>query len=265
MKQSFISLTIAGSDSGGGAGVQADLKTMSAYKVFGTSVITCITAQNPEKVTGIQAIDIEIVERQLKAILDFFPVNSIKTGMLYSKEIIQAVCSNLKAKNYLLVVDPVMVATSGARLLKEDAITLLSQELIPIASVFTPNIDEANLLLGTKIAIDTMEDAAVELYRQYKSAVLLKGGHLNDGKYAKDILYDGKNMNTYSSEYVPIVNTHGTGCTYSSAIASGLAVGMPLYEAVNRAKQYLFLTLKNYYNLGKTTGLNHSPENWSLN
>jgi hydroxymethylpyrimidine/phosphomethylpyrimidine kinase len=262
MKKQPIALTIAGSDSGGGAGIQADLKTFEYHRVFGTSVITCVTAQNPEGVLGIQAIETDMVYKQLSAVTGFFSIDSIKTGMLYSKEIVKVVVQFVKEKKYSLVLDPVMVATSGAKLLLDDAIQQITEELIPLSTVYTPNADEASILLGKIITMqDNLEDVAYQLYKKYRTPVLLKGGHLADGIEAKDIFHNGSMVHTFSSKYYTNVNSHGTGCTYSSAIAASLAKGFSLFDAIQNSKNYINLTFSSHYHLGKTTSLNHNPEN----
>ena len=255
-----IALTIAGSDSGGGAGIQADLKTFLTHSVFGTSVLTCITAQNPGGVSGIQEITTEMVEKQLTAVTGYFPVAAIKTGMLFSREIIDTVSDFLKGKEYKIVVDPVMVATSGAKLLKDDAIESMKKKLIPISSVFTPNLDEASILINEKISSEKdMEKGTRKLFDLYGIPVLLKGGHLDNPDYAIDIFFDGKTMYPLSSRYIRDFNPHGTGCTYSAAIAANLAKGMTLIEAISLAKYYIFEAISQSYTLGRTTTLNHNP------
>lgn len=257
MKNKPIALTIAGSDSGGGAGIQADLKTFMANGVFGTSAITCITAQNPDGVTGIMEITPEIIAKQIQAVLDFFPVSGVKTGMLFSREIIDVVVRFSKKRLFKLVVDPVMIATSGARLLKDDANLKMKEELIPLSDIFTPNLDEAGFLLEKKITVkEEMEDAAVSLYNKYRAPVLLKGGHLK-GEEALDIFYDGKEIFRISSPFIKNVSTHGTGCTYSSAICAGLAKGMEIKDAIKSAKFYLSKTIEDSFLTGKVSSLNH--------
>lgn len=260
MRDFPIALTIAGSDSGGGAGIQADLKTFLAHSVFGTTVITCITAQNPAGVSGIQEVSAEIMEKQISAVTGYFPVAAIKTGMLFSKEIIDVVSNMLKGKGYKIVVDPVMVATSGARLLKEDAVESIQKNLIPISSLFTPNLDEAGILIGEAITNEKeMESSVKKLYDKYGVPVLLKGGHLKDSDYAVDYFFDGKTTYPLSSRFVPDFNPHGTGCTYSAAITANLAKGMTLIESISLAKYYIFEAISQSYTLGRTTTLNHNP------
>lgn len=263
MKKDFpITLTIAGSDSGGGAGVQADLKTFSSLATFGTTVFTCLTAQNPDGVSGISEISPDFVSAQLKAVAGYFPVKAAKTGMLYSANIIQTVSEFFyENPDIQLVVDPVMVATSGAKLLKDDAIQSLTKDLLPLAKLITPNLDEASLLLGESInQYDQLVPMAEKLFQKYKVPFLLKGGHLPNAKEATDVLFDGKSSYVFSKPFLKGKNTHGTGCTYSAAITSFLAHGKSLPEAVGSAKEYLHLTLEDEIKTGPIYHLNHFPE-----
>ena len=239
--QLHVALTIAGSDSGGGAGIQADLKTFAALGVHGTSAITCITAQNPKGVYGIQACSAEIVRRQIKAVFDELRPAAVKTGMLYSAPIIRVVVESLRRhRGVPLVVDPVMVSTSGARLLKPAAVKALCAELLPLAAVVTPNLDEAEILVGEKLCtVEDLRTAARELHRRFGCAALVKGGHLRGLREAVDIFYDGRQELLLSAPFVRGVSTHGTGCTYSAAIAGYLAQGCSLPKAVERAKEYI--------------------------
>lgn len=236
-----IALTIAGSDSGGGAGIQADLKTFAALGVHGTSAITCITAQNPRGVTGIQAISADMVRKQIEAVLAELKPDAVKTGMLYSAEIIRTVAEFFeRGRHPPLVVDPVMVATSGAVLLKPSAIRVLKHRLLPLATLITPNLDEAALLLGREL--DTREDlhsAARELHGRYGCAVLVKGGHLRTGREAVDAFFADGTGRELVAPRVRGVSTHGTGCTYSAAIAAYLASGEKLPQAVALAKPFI--------------------------
>jgi len=236
-----IALTIAGSDSGGGAGIQADLKTFASLGVHGTSAITCITAQNPKGVIGIQACRPEIVRQQIEAVFAELPPAAVKTGMLYSAEIIRVVVRWFNhGKRPALVVDPVMVATSGARLLKPSAIELLKRELLPLAAVVTPNLDEAEILVGEKLrSVEDLRAAARALQRRFGCAALVKGGHLRGLKEAVDIFYDGRQELLLSAPFVRGVSTHGTGCTYSAAMAGYLARGRSLSQSVQMAKEYI--------------------------
>jgi hydroxymethylpyrimidine/phosphomethylpyrimidine kinase len=236
-----VALTIAGSDSGGGAGIQADLKTFAALGVHGTSAITCLTAQNPRGVYGIQACSAEIVRRQIKAVFDELRPAAAKTGMLYSAAIIRVVAESLRQHREVpLVVDPVMVSTSGAQLLKPVAVRALCAQLLPLAAVVTPNLDEAEILVGEKLrSVPDLRAAARELHRRFGCAALVKGGHLRGLREAVDIFYDGRHELLLSAAFVRGVSTHGTGCTYSAAIAGHLARGCPLPKAVARAKEYI--------------------------
>lgn len=252
-------LTIAGSDSSGGAGIQADIKTMSANGVFAMSAITALTAQNTIGVTGIMDVTPEFLEKQLDAVFtDIYP-DAVKIGMVSQKELTETIVKKLKqydAKN--VVVDPVMVATSGAKLISDEAIETLKDKLIPIADLITPNIPEAEVLGEIEIkTAEDMEKAAKDIGQRFNCAVLLKGGHnLND---ANDLLYaDGKSY-WFKGRRIDNPNTHGTGCTLSSAIASNLAKGMPMDKAVETAKRYISLALEAMLDLGKGSGpMNHS-------
>ncbi len=235
-----VALTIAGSDSGGGAGIQADLKTFAALSVHGTSAITCVTAQNPRGVLGIQACRPEMVGLQLQAIFAELPPAAIKTGMLYSEPTIEMVCGFLRNCRGPLIVDPVMVATSGARLLKPGAVRALTRQLLPIAALATPNLPEAEALLGHAVRSPTeLRQAAREFHDRFGCAALIKGGHLPRGKEAVDYYYDGRDELTLAAPFIKGVSTHGTGCTYAAAIAGYCAQGHPLPQAVELAKQYI--------------------------
>lgn len=266
-----VMLTIAGSDSGGGAGIQADLKTFSALGTFGTSAITAITAQNPDGVTDIQGIAPSTVGAQIRAVWDYFELGGVKTGMLYSAEIIHAVADALAMgpgfrppnskvpKPPPLVVDPVMVATSGARLLKEDAIQALCERIIPLASLITPNMGEAALLADMEVALpDHLEPVARALHQRFGVPVLVKGGHLQDSDEAIDCLFDGIDAEYFADRFLLGVNTHGTGCTLSSAIAVHLMRGVVLKDAVAQAKIFLQNALANSLPVGKGQALNHA-------
>ena len=233
-------LTIAGSDSGGGAGIQADLKVFAALGIHGTSAVTCITAQNPRQVLGIQACSAAIVSRQLDAVFSELRPAAAKTGMLYSATIIEAVAESLRRRRVPVVVDPVMVSTSGARLLKPAAIHTLCTRLFPLAALVTPNLDEAELLTGERLrSLEALRRAAQVLHRRFGCAALVKGGHLRGLREAADIFYDGRQELLLSAPFVKGVSTHGTGCTYSAAITGYLARGFSLPLAVQRAKQYI--------------------------
>jgi hydroxymethylpyrimidine/phosphomethylpyrimidine kinase len=234
-------LTIAGSDSGGGAGIQADLKTFAATGVHGACAITCITAQNPWSVLGAQACTPEIVRLQLEAVFAELRPASAKTGMLYSTAIINTVAGFLEHRRSLpLVVDPVMVSTSGAPLLKASAVKTLCSRLLPLATLLTPNLQEAEMLVGNKLtSVEDLRSAARVLHERFGCATLVKGGHLRGLNEAVDIFYDGKQELLLSAPYIRGVSTHGTGCTYSAAIAGYLARGLALADAVCRAKEFI--------------------------
>jgi hydroxymethylpyrimidine/phosphomethylpyrimidine kinase len=233
-----IALTIAGSDSGGGAGIQADLGTFAALGVHGTSAITCLTAQNPAGVRAIWPSPPGIVQEQIEAVFEVLPPVAAKTGMLHSRAIIKAVASALSGKNIPLVIDPVMVATSGARLLRKDAVAALESDLIPLAALVTPNLAEAEVFLGRRIVSpDDLRAAARDLSARWGCAVLAKGGHLPGVREAVDIFCDGRREVLHGALFVRGGRNHGTGCVYSAAIAAGLAQGQALSEAVARAKE----------------------------
>ncbi|TGL59171.1 bifunctional hydroxymethylpyrimidine kinase/phosphomethylpyrimidine kinase [Leptospira ognonensis] len=261
MKRFPITLSIAGSDSGGGAGIQADLKTFTSLSTFGTTVMTCLTAQNPDGVAAIHEVPVTFIKSQMDAVLNYFPVSACKTGMLFSEGIISTVSDILSQNRKIrLVVDPVMIATSGAKLLQDDAIEAMKSKLIPLADIITPNLDEASHLLNRMIAeYDELGTAAKELYAMFKVPILLKGGHLKNAKEAIDILFDGQSMFEFKKPFIKNANTHGTGCTYSSAITSYLANGLSLQEAVGRAKDYIQNCIEDSIQTGKTTHLNHFP------
>ena len=258
-------LTIAGSDSSGGAGIQADIKTMTCNGIYAMSAITALTAQNTTGVTAIMEVKPEFLKEQIKAVVtDIFP-DAVKTGMVSSSALIKVISDSIKEyglKN--IVVDPVMVATSGAKLITDEAIETLKKELLPLATVITPNIPEAEVLFASKIQNETdMETAAKEISSKFGCAVLLKGGHsLND---ANDYLFDAKSGNDgiwFYGKKINNPNTHGTGCTLSSAIAANLAKGKSLSEAVKNAKAYISGALEAMLDLGKGSGpLAH---NWNL-
>lgn len=250
-------LTIAGSDSGGGAGIQADLKTFSALGVFGMSAITAITAQNTCGVTAIRELDDEIIEAQIAAVFCDIPVNAVKIGMLASTRIIKAVSGALqKYGARKIVVDPVMVAKSGSHLLLPDAVGALKQFLLPLADVVTPNLHEAAALVGFPVNDRSdMERAALAIKSMGPRYVVVKGGHLPGD--ACDLLYDGSNFKVFANERIDSKHTHGTGCTFSSAIAAGLAKGLDVTEAVQAAKNYINMAIRHGFPLGKGVGPTH--------
>ena len=251
-------LTIAGSDSSGGAGIQADIKTMTANGVYAMSAITALTAQNTTGVYGILEVTPEFLANQLDCIFTDIRPDAVKTGMVSSSALIEVIAQKLtqyKAEN--LVIDPVMVATSGAKLISDEAIETLKGKLLGLATLITPNIPEAQVLSGMDIrTAEDMEQAAKAIYEAYGCAVLCKGGHqLND---ANDLLYSKEGARWYQGRRIANPNTHGTGCTLSSAIASNLAKGYSLDEAVERAKAYISGALAAMLDLGKGSGpMNH--------
>ena len=251
MKQA---LTIAGSDSGGGAGIQADLKTFHAHGVFGLSAITSVTAQNTQEVRAACDLPKEIVRAQISAVFDDFEIAAVKTGMLSSREIVEAVADELTVRNgQPLVVDPVMISTSGFPLLTDDAIQCVTDRLLPLATVATPNLHEAELL--SKKKINTREDAgtvARKIADLGACAVLVKGGHLEGA--AVDVLWDGTCETVFESERIDTENTHGTGCTLASAIAANFALGYGLHDAIDRAKNYITEAIRHGLNIGKGKG-----------
>ena len=247
-------LSIAGSDSCGGAGIQADLKTMTMNGVYGMTAITALTAQNTTGVRWILEADPEFLKQQIDAVFEDIYPDAVKIGMVSSSLLIRVIAERLafyKAKN--IVVDPVMVATSGSKLLQDDAIDTLTSCLLPMASVTTPNIPEAEILSGIKIdSVSLMQEAAELIGRKYDCAVLLKGGHsIND---ANDLLYKDGNFTWFEGKRINNPNTHGTGCTLSSAIASNLAKGLKLEDAVKMAKEYISGALSAMLDLGKGSG-----------
>jgi hydroxymethylpyrimidine/phosphomethylpyrimidine kinase len=261
MKKPPIALSIAGSDNSAGAGAQADLKTFSANGIYGLTAITCVVAEVPGKVSAIQPVTPEIVRKQIRLSFESFPVASVKTGMLFSAEIIAAVCDELDGRQLPLVVDPVMVATSGDSLVEPDAVALCRERLLPMATLITPNLDEAAALLGRKItSIEQMPGAGNELTELFGTAILLKGGHLQ-GKNALDLLFADNQVHKFTAPFVRDVQTHGTGCTYSAAIAAGLAQGLPLVTAIDNAKKFVTRAIREHFRWtqsGKDTdALNH--------
>ena len=254
-------LTIAGSDSAGGAGIQADIKTMSALGVYAASAITAVTVQNTLGVYDIEALRPEIVGGQIRAVMDDIAPRAVKIGMVNDAATIHAIAEALKPYGGVaVVVDPVMVSTSGYRLMKKDALQVFRTELMPLAALLTPNIPEAEILAGMEInTVDDMNRAAAAICRDAACDALIKGGHL-DGATKTDLLYhDGKCVASYETRTVDTRNTHGTGCTLSSAITAHLALGCDMAEAVSRAKDYLYKALE----AGKDVeiGKGHGPVN----
>ena len=273
-------LTIAGSDSGGGAGIQADLKTFSALGVYGMSVITAVTAQNTRGVLAVEDISAEVVTKQLDAVFSDIQVDAVKIGMVSNAETIKAIAGGLekwKAKG--VVLDPVMVSETGSLLLEKEAVSILVEYLFPLAAIITPNLYEASVLLKREInTVEEMEEAAAELYYLGSSPVLLTGGHLGDNRdvsnqdgdkggsvaaRAIDVYFDGKSLKRYEAERIETRNTHGTGCTYSSAIAAYLARGFGLEEAIGKAKNYITGAIRQGLDIGHGPGpVNHFHQFW---
>ena len=250
-------MTIAGSDSGGGAGIQADLKTFSALGVYGTSAITAITAQNTQGVTQVLELPPDLVAAQIDAIVSDIGADAVKTGMLANAAIIEVVADKVRQHGLAnLVVDPVMVAKSGDHLLRQDAVAALRELLLPLALVVTPNIPEAEVLVGRKLeGPDDLRRAAEEIGALGARHVVLKGGHL-DGP-AVDLYYDGRSFHEFAAPRVDTSSTHGTGCTFASAIAAGLAKGSSVRDAVAMAKAYLTTALQSAYPVGHGHGPVH--------
>jgi hydroxymethylpyrimidine/phosphomethylpyrimidine kinase len=263
-----VALTVAGSDCSAGAGIQADLKTFSALGVYGLTAVTCIVAEVPGKVSRIEPVTARMVREQLEVLLKNFRVSAIKTGLLCSSEIVCAVaraiqdCEKKRARSIPFVVDPVMIATSGDKLLEPEAVEAYKNNLFQLATLITPNLDEAALLLETTINDQReMESAAKALAKKYRASILLKGGHLR-GDNAIDLLFHQGELTEFSAPFVRGVETHGTGCTYSAAIAAGLASGFSLEHAIKRAKKFvtesIALHLRWKHGSTEIDALNHS-------
>jgi hydroxymethylpyrimidine/phosphomethylpyrimidine kinase len=263
-----VALTIAGSDSSAGAGIQADLKTFSALNVYGLTAVTCVVAETPGKVSRLEPVSAEMVRAQIEVLSKNFPIAAIKTGLLCSAKIISTVARSIVdlPRKVPLVIDPVITATGGDPLLERDAIETYQKELFPIATLITPNLDEGAQLFGKEIqSRNEMERAVKELARRFKTAILLKGGHLS-GAVAVDLLFvDGKVVE-FSAPFVRDVATHGTGCSYSAAITAGLADGMSLQDSISRAKKFVTACIANRLRWKSNAGghidaLRHSPRN----
>ena len=264
-----VALTIAGSDCSAGAGAQADLKTFSALGVYGLTAITCVVAETPGKVQRIQGIDADLVAEQVSLLLASFPIAAIKTGLLYSAEIAAAVARTLrdwnsqKSRRVPLVIDPVMVATSGDLLLKREAIAVYENELFGLATLVTPNLDEAATLFGRPINdLGAMREAGQQLTARYGAPMLIKGGHLG-GENAVDLLCTAAGVSEFSAPFTRDVNTHGTGCTYSATITAGLASGLELEAAIGNAKRFVTKAIAQHLSWKTQSGaalhaLNHS-------
>ena len=255
-------LTIAGSDSSGGAGIQADIKSMSANGVFAMSVITAITAQNTMGVFGIEDISPEMIKSQIKVIFDDIKVDAVKIGMVSKIESIKAISEALREIKDLppIILDPVMVSTSGYKLLSDDAKETLIKELFPLSTLITPNLPEVEEILGIKIEdVEDMKETAKKLKKLGTKYVLIKGGHLKND--ATDLLFDGENFIYFKEQKINTNNTHGTGCTLSSAIAANLAKGMSIEEAIRESKEYITLAIKHGFKIGHGVGpTNHFYE-----
>lgn len=254
-----IALTIAGSDSGGGAGIQADLKTFAALGVYGTSALTAITAQNTIGVTAVQALSADLVTAQIEAVAGDMKIDAVKTGMLASSAIVEAVAAAIQSLELpSVVVDPVMIAKSGDRLFDEEALAALRSELLPRARVVTPNVPEAEVIAGMRItSLDDAREAARRIHKLGAASVVIKGGHL-PGDEAIDLLFDGRTFAEYRTPRIDTRNTHGTGCTFASAIAAYLALGHTLPEAVGKAKEYVTGAIRHGLPIGQGHGpLNH--------
>ena len=254
-----VALTIAGSDSSAGAGIQADLKTFSAVGVYGLNAVTCVVAEIPGKVSRIEPVSAEMVREQIAVLTKNFPVRAMKTGLLCSAAIISSVARSIVdlGPDIPLVVDPVITATGGDRLLDPKAIDAYQKELFPIASLITPNLDEAVQLGASKIRDrKSMERAGQKLADKFKTAILLKGGHLS-GKDAVDLLFANGKIQEFSAPFIRNVATHGTGCTYSAAITAGLAKGLPLTDAISDAKRFVTGAIRNHHRWGDVHALKH--------
>ncbi len=254
-----LALTIAGSDSGGGAGIQADIKAMEANGVFAASVVTAVTAQNTRAVTAAFDLPLDLIEAQIDAVADDFEFGAVKTGMLSSAAIIGLVARKVREHDlFPLVVDPVMISKSGFALLQPGAVEVLKRDLLPLAALVTPNVHEAARLVGMEIRTQEDAEAAARVIHAFgPQAVLVKGGHLDGEADAVDVLFDGIEVHAFRSERIDTLHTHGTGCTYASAIAANLARGAALSEAVRAAKAYVTEAIRH----GLPIGHGHGPTN----
>lgn len=251
-----VALTIAGSDSGGGAGIQADLKTFAALGVHGASAVACLTAQNPRRVLGIEPCSPPMLRRQLEAVFEEMPPAAVKTGMLFSAANLQVAVRFLKKANVPLVVDPVFISTSGAALLQPEALKYLLRDLLPLAALVTPNLSEAEILAGEKISsLEDMARAVQKIHARFGCAVLLKGGHLSGRDRATDVFFDGQTALLLRAPLVKGVRTHGTGCVYSAAICASLALGKTLGQSVRIGKEFISHAIAHSYRFGKHFGL----------
>ena len=249
-----VALTIAGSDSGGGAGIQADLKTFAALGVHGTSAIACLTAQNPRRVLAVEPCSPKMLRQQIEAVFEELPPAAVKTGMLFTPENIGVVARFFAGLTVCppLVVDPLMISTSGTTLLPPAAAKVLRDKLLPLATLITPNLDEAKILVGHKISsLEAMRGAAREIHARFGTAVLLKGGHLKNSREAADIFFDGRTELLLAAPFVKGIRTHGTGCTYSAAICAALALGHGLPHAVELGKEFITAAISDSRRIGK--------------
>jgi len=256
-----VALTVAGSDSGGGAGIQADLKTFAALGVHGASAIACLTAQNPKRVLVVESVSPQMLRQQIAAVFEEMSPAAVKTGMLFSAENVRVVAEFFGTHAFHprvpLVVDPVMVATSGARLHKPKTVDALKEKLLPLAALVTPNLYEAEYLIRRRLtSVEDLRAAARQIHASFGCAALVKGGHLRGGREAVDIFFDGRTELLLSAPLIKRVRTHGTGCTYSAAIAGYLARGCSLPHAVKRAKQFISRAIAGSYRIGKHSALN---------
>lgn len=253
-------MTIAGSDSGGGAGIQADLRTFNAFGVFGTSAITALTAQNPFEVSMVEAVSPEMVSAQIRTVLNSVRISAFKTGMLFSKNIIEAVADSLSGNTAALVCDPVMISTSGVKLLRDDAVESLKNRLLPISSWITPNIPEAEVLTSMKIGNESgMISAARLCHEKWGASVIIKGGHSAEKDFAIDIICVKGKVTRLSTRRIKVEKNsdHGTGCTFSAALAAGLASWLGWEDAIVSAKAFVTASLASTVNIGNDscTGL----------
>ncbi|MEC5425442.1 bifunctional hydroxymethylpyrimidine kinase/phosphomethylpyrimidine kinase [Virgibacillus sp. C22-A2] len=253
-KSIACSLTIAGTDPSGGAGIQADLKTFQELKSYGMSVLTSVVAQNTTGVQGVHHLPVEMIEQQLESVLSDMPVHAFKTGMIANTDMMKVISKKISSLDVPYVMDPVMVATSGDPLISENARDFLRDNLLPLTALVTPNIPEAEFITGEKIeTVDDMKQAAVQIVEQFNAgAALVKGGHMEGD--AVDFLYDGSELHTFSAKRIDTTNTHGTGCTYSAAITAYLSHGAPLQQAVKQAKQFVTAAIQHSYKLGSGNG-----------
>ena len=255
-----LALTIAGSDSSAGAGIQADLKTFAALGVYGLTAITCVVAETPGRLSRIEPVSAEIVRGQIAILCRNFPIAAVKTGLLCTAKNIKTVGRTIAdlfadpAKRFPLVIDPVIVATSGYRLLEPKAIEVYESELFPMATLLTPNLDEAEKLVGEPVRdLQAMRKAGKEMQKKYGVSILLKGGHLT-GSHAVDMLFAGSQISQFSAPFVQGVATHGTGCTYSAAITAGLASGLSLEGAIHQAKKFVTASIAHHFRWVSNSG-----------